>query len=885
MKSSQSVLSKALLILSFAVCTLGASAQPEANFTSDKQTGCPPMVVSFQDLSSGYPTSWKWDLGNGVTSSLQNPITTYFDPGEYKVVLRIQGATGSDSVVKEKFIVVYENPQAQFSVSNTTGCFPLEVSFFENSNAGNATITDYLWDMGDGNISTEAAPVHIYTGAGLFDITLQVKNSNGCSNTITKSDLIKIDNGVIADFEITSMDVCKSPAQLTFKNKSTGAGNITYLWDYGDGSTSTNFAPFHKYTQSGTYTIVLTAKTDAGCTDTASQKVIIAIPTSTFSVPGDLCAGQTQVFTNNSVPVPISSIWYFGDGTTSNSINAEKAYDKPGVYQVKLVNTFSATCKDSTTAAVTVGAGPAPSFTADDTTNCTAPFSVSFKNTSKGATKYVWNFGDGSTSQEENPSHTYKSTGNFTVTLKAINPNGCENVITKSNFVLIQPVIITGLKGLPDSGCAPLTIRPVALLNIAATVQSYNWDFGDGSTSVLESPVHTYTKEGRFTVKLSIVTNDGCSTTYTLPNAVAAGHRPTASFTENTDTICAKENILVTNTSSNGPIHSLQWDWGPILPGQIGQVYGITPVDTGYRNITLVAFNYGCPDTLIKDSAFYVLPPFARISALTSCTDKLNVNYGDSSVADITRRWSFGDGKTDTTKHPAHRYTTPGFYNVELITHNGNCTDTAYTTVRLINETGTILLSDSIFCRDSKVNFNINGVNAENIRNTKWDFGNGQTETVNGLNTAYIYDTTGVFTIKATMTDLNGCQYVLTLPYNVTIFGPKGAFYSKTPGICQDAGVEFIDNSRGDGIHPLTKWSWDFGDGFVQDYTSGPFFHSYSDTGFFTVKLYVTDSYGCTDTIKRPNYINVSHPFASFNMSDSVVCPDKQVSLPKYFNR
>ncbi|MEP6513364.1 MAG: PKD domain-containing protein, partial [Parafilimonas sp.] len=249
-------------------------------------------------------------------------------------------------------------------------------------------------------------------------------------------------------------------------------------------------------------------------------------------------------------------------------------------------------------------------------------------------------------------------------------------------------------------------------------------------------------------------------------------------------------------------------------------------------------------------------------------------------IADITHKWEFSDGKTDTAKDPAHTYSTAGTYNVKLIATNGGCTDSAFTSVRLINENGgSILLSDSVFCRGSKVFFNITGVNVSNIRNTTWDFGNGVTSTVSGTNTNYIYDTAGSFRITAVMTDLNGCTYTLQIPNSITVYGPLAAFYTKTPGICQNGTVDFTDNSTNDGIHSIKKWAWDYGDGTTQNYNGAPFSHTYNDTGVYIVKLSVTDTYGCTDSLKRIDYINVTHPYVSFSMPDSVVCPGKQVSF------
>ncbi|MEP6513199.1 MAG: PKD domain-containing protein, partial [Parafilimonas sp.] len=185
MNTSRSSVCLGLLLVLFSLSETSALAQLKADFTSNIRGGCPPLLVSFQDFSAGNPISWKWTLGNGTTSTNQNPITTYFDAGVYTVKLVIKNGSASDSITKTSFITVYANPQAAFLASPTQGCFPLEVNFTDNSKAGSGTISEYLWDFGDGNISTLPMPSHTYTSAGIFDVTLQVTNSLHCSNAST----------------------------------------------------------------------------------------------------------------------------------------------------------------------------------------------------------------------------------------------------------------------------------------------------------------------------------------------------------------------------------------------------------------------------------------------------------------------------------------------------------------------------------------------------------------------------------------------------------------------------------------------------------------------------------------------------------------------------
>src|SRR5690242_2940517 len=212
MKTNRTFVCLCFFLLSFSFFANSSFGQLKAQFSSNIQSGCSPLVIFFQDESKGNPTSWKWDLGNGTITAKQNPQTTYSNPGVYTVKLIAQNSSGIDSIVKTDYITVYANPQANFNASPVEGCFPLDVNFTNNSQAGSGTISDYLWDFGDGVTSTTAKASHTYTVSGTFDVTLKVTNNYGCSNTLTQSDLIHIEDGVNADFSLTSLNVCKKPA-------------------------------------------------------------------------------------------------------------------------------------------------------------------------------------------------------------------------------------------------------------------------------------------------------------------------------------------------------------------------------------------------------------------------------------------------------------------------------------------------------------------------------------------------------------------------------------------------------------------------------------------------------------------------------------------------
>lgn len=326
-----------LLISVIALCKTTAFAQLKAAISATPLSGCPPFVVNFRDSSTGKPTSWRWDLGNGTISNLKNPSTTYTKSGSYTIKLVVKNANGADSVTKSKYIVVNALPLAKFGSSSSGVCFPLNVRFRDSSLAGSGTLTAWKWDFGDGTLSNQQNPLHTYTHAGSFTVVLRVANSNGCTNVITKTAYIKIENGVKVDFGYESQRGCRAPASVNFTNKSVGTGNISYTWDFGDGKTSNIENPVNNYQIAGVYTVKLIASNSYGCVDTIIKPnaINIGFVKADFSKPATICAGTPFQVKNTSSPSTfVSSSWDFNDGSFSDSANPVKTYESAGVYRL-----------------------------------------------------------------------------------------------------------------------------------------------------------------------------------------------------------------------------------------------------------------------------------------------------------------------------------------------------------------------------------------------------------------------------------------------------------------------------------------------------------------------------------------------------------------------
>ncbi len=875
---------------------------PASNFTASPLNGCSPVIVNFQDLSTGNPTSWNWAFGNGNTSTLQNPTATYFTSGNYTVTLTTTNAAGSNTLTRTAYIIVWDNPTVNFSADVNSGCFPLKVQFTDLSTPGiGNTNVSWQWDFGNGNTSTLQNPSNTYMATGTYNVTLKVTNDKGCTKTISRPNYIAVTTGVKASFTKTLPTVCSAPASVSFTNTSTGPPTLSYQWDFGDASAPDFTAsPTHIYNTAGVFTAMLITRSTAGCEDTARMTVTIGGFNPAFTAPTNVCINKPATFTNTSSPMPVNSSWDFGDGSPlGTGLTVSHIFTTIGTYTVKMYNN-NGNCIDSVSHDITVDPQPVANFSAPVRSRCEPPLTVNFQDLSTGGvTAWEWNFGDGSpVDNTQNPSHTYTAYGSFTVRLIATSASGCSDTLSIPNYINIQRTTIS-IPNLPQRGCIPFTISPLPVVTAVDPILSYEWDFGDGSPADFSpTPTHTYPLQGTYDVRLIITTTTGCKDTLKILRAVRTGSKPAANFIGPSE-FCATE--LVEFFDTTVPTLSLPdgewiWDFG------IGRNQGGSTVqnpthrytDTGYFSVRLIAINNGCPDTIVKSNFIHISPPIASFStAITSCTaSRFVFSFTNQSIFDVGKAplsfaWDFGDpasGALNTSplqNPPPHTFTALGVYTVRLIVTNGSCIDTAYQTVHVVDENPQFTADQTTACKIATITFSAANLNLSNIVSYAWNFGDGSPVSITTVPTvSHTYNISGNYTVTLTTTDINGCNDFFTMAGSIRINGPTAAFGATNTGGCTGKfTTTFNDNSVTDGMNALVNWLWDFGDGNVQNFTSPPFTHVYNTTGVFSVKLIVTDASGCKDSITVNNLINATDPVPNFVSADTLTCPNATVNF------
>ena len=419
--------------------------------------------------------------------------------------------------------------QADFTSDIRTGDKPLTVNF---SDLSTGDPISWMWDFdGDGRIdSTKQNPNYVYETAGEYTVKLVVNDKNGRSEAI-KEQYVQVrgaDNKLpFANFT-SDVRTGAYPLTVNFTDSSTQSP-ISWLWNFGDNTSSGTQNPSHTYTTPGIYTVVLKASNSFGF-DTETKRAYILVGTPVADFTASITSGNTPLvvsFTDQTTNSPTSWSWDFNnDGIIdSTEQNPEYTYDNAGVYSVLLiVSNAHGTDSIHKQAYVTVitssggtggGTGgeigepvdmpdpPIADFTASEVTG-NAPFMVSFTDLSTGEPiSWTWDFnGDGIADKAtQNANHTYYEAGVYTVTLTVGNSAGIDTM-TKTAYITVNyNPPIPNFHADITRGLVPLT---VPFTDTSLNAESWAWDFGDGGTETVRHPVYTYNEAGIYTVTLTI---------------------------------------------------------------------------------------------------------------------------------------------------------------------------------------------------------------------------------------------------------------------------------------------------------------------------------------------------------------------------------------------
>ena len=829
------------------------TVNPAANYVPPPTTvGCAPLTTQFTDNTAG-STGWLWDFGDGTTSTLQNPVHTYNTPGNYTVALTTTSAAGGCAQTISNFST-FQVQGGYAGFTHTVSPCPPYVATFQDTSMN---AVSWFWDFGDGTTSTQQNPAHTYNSPGYHSVSLTITTADGCSYTTMQSNSVYF-TPFGANFYGLPLDTV-FPNPVQFYANSLGA--TSWLWDFGDGGTSTQQNPLHVYQNPGNYNVTLTISNGVCTLFYDPPPFDFGSPDTTPIDPGNPgipeiqqgCAPLNVQFTNHISGTVIWN-WDFGDGDSSNVEFPSHVYTTPGIYNVVLTatDTLGITQVWQMDSIVRVS-GPQAGFGVVQNATCTST-QITLVDSSVNAVSWSYNFGDGYTSTAVSPTHTYSTANpNYVLTQTVTDTMGCSASISTSLYSsFISPLLAS-----ENEVCGRDTVHFYTSLQ---NFSSYHWDFGDGTSSNLVNPSHVFTTEGTFNVSLTITDNNGCSQTYNVNPAITV-NLPVADFTTTTGRqSCNQINIQFVNNSQNATMY--QWDFGDGTTSSLQNPFH-TWTEAGIYDVTLTVYSGSCVSTQYMPQYIEVDTAHAEFSFVRdqSCLP-FNATFTDLSVNPVSWSWHFGDGDTSNVQNPTHLYLAPTTAHPYLaIVDIHGCKDTV--------ESGSfpLLVSDFEAVSDSgcfpftvQFNSNVPMITTEYF----WDFGDGTTST--DPNPSHTYASPGQYDVSLVIGSIYvGCHDTLVRPAYINVLQPHAGFFSTDLQACAPSIVNFTDQSN-----DADQYLWDFGDGTTSSNANPT--HIYNVPGTYTVSLIATSSAGCSDTITRPDYIQVLGPITHFTSSATEGC-------------
>ena len=841
-----------------------------------------------------------WGDGTAAQTVTTLPVSrTYTNPGQYSVRLKLTNIYGcSDSITKN--VTAWALPVATgVNISNTAPCAGTAVTFTPIGDGGGttyvinpltgiatatvanaATITSYLWDFGNGNTATTRVASTTYAIAGTYTIKLTITNSNGCTQTfIFSATPVTVFPTPVANF--TNTTECMGVTTTFNSTSSTVAtGNITgWSWNFGNptsaGNNTSNVQnPTHLFTTSGTYTVILTVTTDAGCTNTVTKQVTVnPLPLVSFnSSLNTACAGSTITFNSTSTITSgtfnygwrvsdNTGVFNYGVGQISSNASLVQTFATAGTYVVREYATSGSGCIDSASKTIIINANPTATIVVNPASNQICIYeSVTLSSTGSLAGSgviagYAWSFGDGSSSTAANPAaKTYASPGTYTVSLTITNSNGCTNTTSKTITVNPKPVVNFNASNV----CYGYTMN-FTDASTTSTGSSFAWTFGDLASGVLNTSAtqntsHDFTTAGTYSVKLVVTNASGCKDSVT--KSVTVWPRPVAAFVA--DTVCEGSATTFTNLSTIAS-GSMSYLW---YFGDAANTTSITPSPIftyapGIYSVKLVVTSaFGCIDSVRKSILVKANPKPKFVVANACLRDAITLDTaGSNSTSKTTIIINYGDGSA-LTASLSHVYAMSGTYTINLTMAENGCTSTISKVVTIYDLPLTNLSASAyIICVNEVDTFsNTTTIASGSIISSKWEVINTSGTVVSSVtysnNQEFIYsfNTAGTYRVKLTSTSDKGCFDSISKVVIVNAL-PTAAitsvnFKSQAFHACLGTAHEFSSTGSTAGSGTITGYLWSFGDGSTS--TSQNPVYAYKAVGTYDVMLTITNSNGCT---------------------------------------
>lgn len=848
------------------------NAAPEPNFNVDKEKGCSPHIAQFTDLSipqSGTITQWYWAFGNGEISILQNPVTNFTEIKKYNVYLQVTDVNGCQSNITKNSLIELDKPKANFEYDSVICGLPAKVLFLNQSDPGNNL--NYYWEFGDGQTSTSEIPgVHTYTSFDSTEVLLAVtEESTGCSDTIKRS-------LVVGNYEATfDYNIICGDDEFTIEVENTTPFFTKLEWDFNgeSGRVFGDKVSFH-FNSGGVKDIILTSTIDESCYDTTLLKYTLPSPSFTYDAPK--CSDPFEVtFTNTSKGDEMIYFWDFKDSTFSNDVSPYHEFNVPPErYLVKLYAEDQFGCLDSSNTWVNVPFPIARFYEKDSIYTGCSPLNLTFFDTSYTLSSKIasvkWDFGDpnsgsNNTSISTSPSHNYNAPGDYDITYTIYTEDGCADTAIYKAAIKAgeKPSAANFEQLLNDTICYGNSIEFVEQTTYATNnIQSnyFCWSFYEDNNPLLiqeeKKPINCPSSIQNYSSNNNFVN-------YSNPS-----HRYLDFKTEST---LIGDTFFTNNVNPNA-----------------GLLY--THLIIGYNNCYSEVIKSNFIDTTIAVIGIAVKDSLVMFSDTTKTFGFFNASLNYDSVEFSYCRDNLSiDTLFKITKDTNYFELQEGHkYNIytKIVNKTSGCENTIADQIVIDSVRIDFEMVDNQCYSNNPVLLDENSFSKYgDVTRRSWSV-NGEIQVYNASDDSLYYNfpDTGVFNVSLEMEYRiqylqNGIKsynyYTKSVSKQIKIEGVKAKGLTDTLKVCGGDTIFFTDSSTSTTL--INSYRWRFGYSTDSLTVNNPY-HIYNDPGTFTPSLYVTDIFGCYDSISLPT-ITVNRPIINFTISDSLICKYDVVAL------
>ncbi len=888
-------------------------------------SGCNPLPVQFRNNTTGGnmdSTTYHWEFGDNNSSNDSIPSHTFEnssgDDTTYTTVMTAESKFGCLAHDTTN-ITVHSYIKANFTLDSTEACSPVTIHPDAKNYPG---ISEYTWYLeGIDTISNAGSdpgkpgPFNYVNHSGspdTLEIKLVVANTGGCQDSMSRQ--VVVHPEVRANLSPMDTSAC-NPMKVEYTNLSSyidtnDATNFTYEWDFGDGNNSEQTNPSHTFinptSSDTTYNVSLTVTSPNGCkNDTSAAAEVYSYVEAVFAATNTSGCSPLSVSVGNTSKGDIDYYWFW-DNSTVDTLNPDstlsddtftKTYtNRTGITQEKyltLIVSNDKGCTDTLERKITIYPEVTADFTPLEAEGCNE-FTTTMNNgshytdtTNTNGLFYDWDFGDGGSSSETHPEHTFSNSlpydTTYNIELAVESDNGC--VDTAYGDVTVYDYIKADFSVDNTVGCAPFSITIDEYSS--GGIKNYYWDFGDGSdtTNATGSFTHEYQNTTNvpvtYTLSLVVENNDGCYDTLKREIKVYPDVEP--DFEMSPDEGCHPVDVDFTNNSTPDGDLSYTWDFGDGgSSNQEKPSYTFTNFsntgDSTYTVRLIAESDYYCRDTIEKDIQVYHNPKAKMDVNTTESCPPLNLEADNESTGGDTYTWNFGDGADSilTNTNPVnHSYdnTTSNVANFDLqliAETTEECRDSTQLRLSVYPRVTADfdVKDDWAGCHPFNVEFENESDNADNYY---WDFKDGVTSNLENPQNRFENTTTSDkdFEVLLHATSDFNCEDSITQP--VTVYPSPNAAFAVTPvlQIYPNATVS-IDNNTNHTDAGIWDYTWDFGDNKTSTEVQ-PGEHTYDTWGDYEISLQA-ESEHCYDSVSHNISIIAPVPRADFKTDISKGC-------------